>query len=109
MPDTATQEASSLSFVRWFFVFLFLAMPTSFAALIVLKDFLLSGFEGNLGYGMFAVLFAAPVLLLQSLVYMRMWYLSATESSRAGLILAAFVLAFDGTLMLGFGMRASGC
>jgi hypothetical protein len=40
---------------------------------------------------------------------MRMWYLSATESSRAGLILAAFVLAFDGTLMLGFGMRASGC
>jgi hypothetical protein len=103
------KPTSSPGFDNVTFAFVLMAIPTSFAAWMVLHHFTASGFNGNIGYGMFLVMLTTPVLFLQSFTYAGMFTLSRTKASRKVLTLAGIVLALDATLMLGWGMHASGC
>lgn len=107
--EAPPKPTSSPGFGNVAFVFSLMAIPTSFAAVTVLQSFVTRGFDGNIGYGIFLVMLATPVLLLQGLTYAGMCWLSRTETSRTVLTLAGIVLAIDATLLLGWAMRASGC
>ena len=109
MSEEAKAPPPSSAFNGWAIAFFLLAILPTLSTPIVLEKFVVSGFAGNISYGMFIVMAMTPVFILECLVYLRMITLSQTKLNRAVLILTGLILALDATLMLGWGMHASGC
>lgn len=109
MSDAPKAAKLTGEFIGWALVFCVLAVLPSLAAFMVLSEIVESGLSGNLSYTMFLVMPMTPVVVIQGLVYLRLVALSQTQATRAVLIALGCLLAFDATLLLGWGMHASGC